>query len=133
MIKNIFTCLQGALIYAAHPCKYIPGNPCVYVKLPKIEVSEDSKTHTEYICVPEDYEKIMQRFPKGNAFHLPLLTGHHCGTLIGETYGIDLLNNVDFETHTLHIRHQLKKERVVWVYRSPKYDFCTLNPNGPGL
>ena len=55
-------------------------------------------------------------------FHLPILTGYHCGTRIGETYGIDLLNDVDFKTHTLHIRHQLKKERGVWVYRHPKYN-----------
>lgn len=122
MIKNIFACLQGALAYAVHPCKYIPANPCLYVKIPKVDVSEASRAHTEYICIPEDYTNIMQRFPKGNIFYLPILTGYHCGTRIGETYGIDLANDVDFETHTLHIRHQLKKEKGVWVYRKPKYD-----------
>lgn len=122
MVKNIFTCLQGALAYAVHPCKYIPGNPCLYVKIPKMEVPEASKAHTEYICIPEDYKNIMQRFPKGNVFYLPLLTGYHCGTRISETYGIDLANDVDFETHTLHIRHQLTKEHGAWFYRLPKYD-----------
>lgn len=122
MLANVFACLQGVLSYAVHPCKYIPANPCLYVKIPNVAVSEASRAHTEYICTPEDYAAIIGRFPKGSAFYLPLMTGYHCGTRIGETYGIDLLNDVDFDTHTLHIRRQLKKENGMWVYRLPKYD-----------
>lgn len=122
MIKNTLSCLSGALSYAIQPCKYIKANPCDYVKVPKIPVPEDRKAHTEYICVPEDYKEILQRFPEGNIFYLPIITGYHCGTRIGETYGIDLLRDVDFETHTLHIRHQLKEEHGIWCYRQPKYN-----------
>ena len=122
MLKNILACLQGALNYAVQPCQYIKANPCFYVKVPKVPVSKQTKAHTEYICVPEDYAAILQRFPQGSIFYLPIVTGYHCGTRIGETYGIDLASDVDFKTHTLHIRHQLKKEHGVWVYRQPKYN-----------
>lgn len=122
MVKNMLCCLSGALSYAIQPCKFIRSNPCDYVKVPKIPLQEGRKAHTEYICTREDYSKILQRFPEGSIFYLPLITGYHCGTRIGETYGIDLLSDIDFETHTLHIRHQLKNERGSWCYRQPKYN-----------
>lgn len=121
MVQNLLCCLSGALRYAVHPCGYIASNPCEYVRIPKIETPEDRKAHTEYICSKEDYAQIMERFPEGNIFHLPLMAGYHCGARIGEIYGIDLLRDMDFETHTLHIRHQLSKENNCWYYRPPKY------------
>lgn len=122
MIKNTLCCLSGALNYAVQPCKYLKGNPCFYVKTPKAPTPEDRKAHTEYICTREDYQAIMARFPEGSIFYLPIMTGYHCGTRIGETYGIDLMQDVDFKTNTLHIRHQLMKEDGVWYYRLPKYE-----------
>ncbi len=122
MLKNILTCLSGALNYAVQPCQYIKGNPCIYVKTPKVPISEERKAHTEYICTREDYQAIIARFPEGNIFYLPILTGYHCGTRIGETYGVDLMQDIDFETNTLHIRHQMKKEDGIWYYRPPKYN-----------
>ena len=122
MVKNMLCCLSGALNYAVQPCRYIKGNPCIYVKTPRIAVKAERKAHTEYICTKEDYAVILARFPAGNIFHLPILTGYHCGTRIGETYGIDLLQDIDFKTNTLHIRHQLAKEGKGWYYRPPKYN-----------
>lgn len=121
MIKNMLCCLSGALNYAVQPCKYLKGNPCLYVKTPKVPTPEDRKAHTEYICTREDYQAIMDRFPEGSVFYLPIMTGYHCGTRIGETYGIDLMQDIDFKTNTLHIRHQMKKEDGCWYYRRPKY------------
>ena len=122
MVKNILCCLSGALNYAVQPCQYIKGNPCIYVNVPKVITPEDRKAHTEYICGPDDYKAILQRFPEGSIFYLPILTGYHCGTRIGETYGIDLMQDIDFDTNTLHIRHQLAKEGKTWYYRVPKYN-----------
>lgn len=122
MVKNLLCCLSGALNYAVQPCKYIKSNPCLYVNTPKVVVPEEKKAQNEYICTKEDYAAILERFPEGSNFYLPIITGYHCGTRIGETYGINLLEDVDFKTHTLHIRHQLAKENGIWFYRSPKYD-----------
>ena len=122
MVKSILSCLSAALDYAVYPCQYIKSNPCHYVRIPKIKDDPIRKAHTEYICTPEDFTTIIQRFPQGSNFYIPLMTGYHCGTRLGETYGFDLLQDVDFESHTISIRHQLKKEHGVWCYRSPKYD-----------
>jgi integrase len=124
MVKNILSCLSAALDYAVYPCKYIKGNPCHYVRIPKIKDDPTRKAHTEYICSIEDFDAIIKRFGPESSFYIPLMTGYHCGTRIGETYGFDLLQDVDFAAHTISIRHQLKKEHGVWCYRAPKYDSC---------
>ncbi|MCI8483459.1 MAG: site-specific integrase [Lachnospiraceae bacterium] len=124
MVKNLLCCLSGALDYAVVPCKYISSNPCHFVKVPKIPVDKTRQEHTEYICTLEDYASILERFPRGSNFHLPIVTGYHLGTRIGETYGFDLLHDIDFNAHTISVTHQLKKENKTWFYRSPKYDSC---------
>lgn len=50
------------------------------------------------------------------------MTGYHCGTCLGESYGIDLLHDLDLDNHTITIRHQLSYEGGKWYYRPPKYD-----------
>lgn len=122
MIKNTLSCLSGALNYAVYPCKYIKYNPCDYVRIPKIAISRDRKAHTEYICTAEDFLLIIERFGPDSNFYLPLMTEYHCGTRLGETYGIDLLHDIDFENHTITIQHQLSNENGKWYYRPPKYN-----------
>lgn len=121
-IKNTLTCLSGAMDYAILPCKYINNNPCASVKLGKFKIDRNAQEHTEYICNKEDFDKILERFPVGSNFYLPLITPYNIGTRISETYGIDLINDIDFEKHEIIIRHQLVKENKVWYYRAPKYD-----------
>lgn len=122
MVKNTLTCLSGALSYAVYPCRYISFNPCDYVRIPKISIDRKAKEHTEYICEKADYATILDRFPLNSSFFLPIVTGYNCGTRLGESYGIDLMEDVDFENHVLTIQHQLSNEKKQWYYRSPKYD-----------
>lgn len=122
MIKNNLTCLSGALKYAIQPLGYITVNPCEFVKIGRMPVDKDSQAHREYICPTEEFNRILQRFPQGSNFYLPLLTGYHLGTRLGEIYGIDLLEDVLFDTGEISIRHQLYKENRAWFYRPPKYE-----------
>lgn len=122
MVKNLLACLSGALQYAVTPCKYIKSNPCQCVKIPKINENPQSKAHTEYICVKADYDKIIERFPEGSNFYIPLNVGYHLGTRIGESYGFNLLTDVDFKNHSISINHQLSCENGIWFYRPPKYE-----------
>lgn len=122
MVQNTLKCLSGAMEYAIRPCKYIKTNPCEGVRIPKMAQPEHQKAHMEYICVWEDYKKIIERFGQGSSFYLPIVTGYHLGTRIGETYGFDLLSDIDFDKHTLTVNHQLQKENKKWYYRPPKYE-----------
>lgn len=131
MVSNILSCLSGALNYAVQPCQYIETNPCFCVKIPRIQENKIKKEHTDYICGKEDFSKIIDRFGPDSNFYIPLMIGYHLGTRIGETYGIDLLKDVDFEKGELKIQQQVQKEGKNWYYRSPKYDsYRTLKLGG---
>lgn len=122
MIKNTLSCLSGALNYAVQPCKYIKYNPCALVKLPKIPTDSKRQAHTDYICRGSDWKAILDQFGPDTNFYIPLVTSFYCGTRISETYGFDLLKDVDFKNHTITILHQLSNENGKWFHRPPKYD-----------
>ena len=122
MIENSLSCLSGALNYAILPLKYIKFNPCNPVKIGKIPINRDAKAHSEYICPKEEFNKILDRFPETNNFHLALLMPYNIGTRIGETFGIDLMHDVDFENHEIHITKQMTKIDKTWFLKPPKYD-----------
>ena len=122
MIKNTLTCLSGALNYAILPLKYIQTNPCIPVKVGKMPVDVDAKAHAEYVCPKEEFDRILKRFPADNYFHLSLVVPYNIGTRIGETFAIDMMHDVDFEKHEIHITKQLTKIDKTWFFKPPKYD-----------
>lgn len=122
MIQNTLTCLQGAMNYAIIPMKYIQANPCIPVKVGKMPVDADAKAHAEYVCPKEEFNRILKRFPKSNYFHLSLMVPYNIGTRIGETFAIDLNEDVDFWNHEIHIKGQMYKIEKTWYIKPPKYD-----------
>lgn len=122
MIKNNLTCLQGAMNYAILPLKYIQSNPCIPVKVGKMPIDTDAKAHAEYVCPKEEFDRILQRFPDDNYFHLSLVVPYNIGTRISETFAIDLNEDVDFKKHELHINKQIIKINKTWFFKPPKYD-----------
>lgn len=121
-INNFFCCLSGAMQYAILPCKYIKYNPCIGVKIGRIKEKKEHKEYREYILSKNDYLRILERFGEKTNFYMPVQIGYNLGTRIGESYGINMLEDIDFKNHTIHIRNQLIKENGVWIYRHPKYD-----------
>lgn len=122
MIKNTLTCLAGALNYAILPLNYIQSNPCNPVKVGKMPIDVDAKAHAEYVCPKEEFDRILERFPADNYFHLSLIVPYNIGTRIGETFAIDLMHDVDFEKHEIHITKQMTKIDKTWFLKPPKYD-----------
>ena len=122
MVENTLGCLQGALNYAIVPLKYIQTNPCAPVKIGKMPINPRAKAHAEYICPKDEFDRIMQRFPQEKYFHISLVLPYYTGTRLGETFGIDLLQDIDFNRHELHIRRQMTKVGKEWYMKPPKYD-----------
>lgn len=122
MVTNTLSCLSGALNYAVYPCQYIKSNPCIYVKVPKMSIPKEAKEFNEYICDTEDFATIIQRFGPDSNFYIPLMTGYYCGTRLSESYGFDLINDLNLEEHKITIEHQLSRENGIWYYRPPKYN-----------
>lgn len=122
MLKNTLACLQGAMNYAILPLKYIQTNPCAPVKIGKIPIDVDAKEHSEYVLPKEEYERILDRFPASNYFNISLVLPYNMGTRIGETFAINLNEDVNFETHEITINKQMQKVDKTWFFKPPKYD-----------
>lgn len=120
MVKNMLACFQGALGYAVFPMEYIESNPCLYVKCGEIEEKEEQKEKNEYVCPDEEFKRIIKRFPVTSNFYLPLMIAYHLGTRLGETYGFDLIEDIDFKNHSISINRQMMKKNGQWCYAPPK-------------
>lgn len=106
--------LSSALDYAVEPLRYIKDNPMRYVKTPKI----DKQPRQREIVSDEGWKIIMERFPFGNRFHIPLMIGYFCGVRVSECTGLTW-DDIDFEASTLNINKQMIFNKG-WKYSAPK-------------
>ena len=108
--------ISSALDYAVEPLRYIKDNPMRYVKTPKIE----KEAKRREVITDENWGKIIERFPFGNRFYVPMMIGYCCGTRISECTAITW-NDVDFENNTININKQLLSVNGKgWKYTAPK-------------
>lgn len=108
--------LSSALNYAVEPLRYIKENPMIYVKTPKIE----RETEKREVISDENWQKIIERFPFGNRFHVPLMIGYYCGTRISECLALTW-DDIDFENDSININKQLQHiSNKGWKYSAPK-------------
>lgn len=104
-ITNYYGVLSGALKYAVYPCNYIKENPMYYVKMPKYDEAQKEAKDLKIITTDEFY-KIIERFPKGSSFYIPLQIGFNTGMRGGEIAALTW-NNVDLENSIIHVKHTL--------------------------
>lgn len=102
-IRSVYTILKGAMKYAVEPCQYIKSSPMLYVNMPKSQKEEKQKE----IISQEDFKKIIERFPQGSTFYIPLMISYHTGLRLGEVLGLTW-ENIDFENKTLTVEKQLQ-------------------------
>lgn len=104
-IVGIFSTLSAALDYAIEPLKYIQYNPCNNVRIPRIRHPR-RKTGTSHYT--EQFKQIIERFPEGSNFYIPLMIGYYTGVRISECFGLTW-NDVDFDNQTISISKALLK------------------------
>lgn len=103
-VVGILSVLSAAYEYAIEPLGYIRENPCERTKIPKFE----RKPKERYIISPEDFSHIIERFPKDNIFHLPLMIGYYTGLRISEVFGLTW-DDIDFENRTITVNKTILK------------------------
>ena len=121
-VRDMLSCLSSAMDYAKLACHYIKINPCDDVKMPKFPPDKDRENFNEYVCRGEDFKKLITRFPEGSPFYVPIMTGYCLGTRIGESYGIDLKTDINFEDNTITIERQMQYRQPYWYVQPPKYN-----------
>ena len=83
--------------------KYIDSNPIQHVKMPQIEKSIKKK---QVIISQDDIQKLLQRFPRGTAFYIPIHIAFHTGMRAGEVCALTW-DKIDFEKKTIEVNATL--------------------------
>lgn len=122
VIKSI---LSGCLDYAVEPCQFIKQSPMPYVKLPnkRAKAEQPTRKKVKQITTPEQWEKIMKRFPEGHSSHLPLVLAYRCGFRLSEVFAL-MWDDIDLENHTIAVQRQVQMNENTkkWTFQPPKYD-----------
>lgn len=116
-LTNLFTVLNGAVNYAVHPCKFTKDNPMQYVKYPKYEHSKleiDRKIITQ-----EELNRILERFPFGTSFYIPIVIGYYTGCRIGEVMGLTW-DDINLVEGSISINKIIYKRKPNWYFGSTK-------------
>ena len=126
-LGNIFNALSGALNYAVEPLHYIEYNPCDRVKIPRYE---DGRQELHHYITQEDMKRILERFPEGSNFYIPIMIGYYTGLRISECFGLRW-SDIDLENRTISVNHQTvkrnagkaikgKMDKSEWYFQTPK-------------
>ena len=116
-LKNIMGVMSGSLRYAVVPSQLLKSSPAEYISYPKVK-STRSDTNRSIISV-EDFNRMIERFEKGNPFRYALFIGFYTGLRIGEVFGLTW-NDIDFENKILSVNKQIVKREKTWYFGEPK-------------
>lgn len=117
-LVNMLTVLSGSFKAAVFPYEFIRDNPMQYVKLPK---NKHRKYDTDRkVITVDEFNTIIERFPEGSTFYMPLQIAYHTGTRIGECCALTW-DDVDLENGTISINKIiLKQEKKQWYFGTTK-------------
>ena len=121
---RILGVLRSVFTYAIHPLRIINNNPTDYIKIPKS--AQKKKPKEREVVTPEEFGTIMELYPFGNKFHIPLLLGWYNGMRHGEVFGL-VWEDIDFKNKVINVERQdevsrLKGDIVEIQCSPPKYD-----------
>ena len=114
--------LSAALNYAVQPLQYIQSNPCMYVKLPKMEKPKEEK---RFVISPDDFRRITERLDSSTPYYVPLMIGYYTGMRINEIYALTW-DDIDLEERTISVTKTMIREKIQvkgdspWYFNSPK-------------
>lgn len=105
-LTNIISVMSGSLKYAVVPAKLLQSSPAEYVKYPKVS-SDRAETNRTIISV-DDFNRMLERFEKGNPFRYALLIGFYTGLRIGEAFALTW-DDIDFNESTVDVNKLVYK------------------------
>lgn len=103
-VLGILRVLSAAYEYAIEPLQYVRENPCARIKLPKFEKQPKQR----YVIRPEEFKKILERFPEDSNFYLPLMIGYYTGLRLSEAFAL-CWDDINMESRTLSVKKTVVK------------------------
>lgn len=134
-LSNIMAVLSGSLSYAVVPAQFLQSSPAEYLRYPKVSTDRSDVNRT--VISVDDFNRMMERFEKGNPFRYALLIGFYTGLRIGEVYGLTW-DDIDLKEKTLTVNKLAykrnygidvrkvkkekgkKEEKSAWYFGDPK-------------
>ncbi|UZQ49797.1 tyrosine-type recombinase/integrase [Clostridium kluyveri] len=117
-VSNFYGVLSGSLKAAVHPYQFIKQSPAQYVKMPKFNNIESNNKLK--IITLEQFQTIINRFPQGSNFYVPLQIAFNTGMRAGEVCGLtwDCINLEDSSIKVEKIL--IGKDKGIWEFGTPK-------------
>lgn len=103
-IVGILSVMGASLDYAVEPMHYLSSNPMRYVKYPKVE----KKPRERIILTLDDWQRIIDRFPPGSRYYIPLMIGFYTGLRISEAFALTW-DDIDLDKRTITVSKQVVK------------------------
>ncbi|MBU5270146.1 site-specific integrase [Clostridium cochlearium] len=117
-ISGFYGVLSGALRMAVYPYQLIKENPMQYVNMPKYDDAKKEKNYLRMITL-DQFNRIINRFPQGSSFHIPLQIGFNTGLRAAEVCGLTW-DCINFDEQTLTVEKILLKKEREWIFGTPK-------------
>lgn len=124
-LSSIKGILSSSLRFAVSPAGLLSVNPANAVRLPHTRAKPKTKARRKerQPISPNDWDRVIARFPREHPSHIPLMLGYHLGLRLGETFGL-CWEDVDFQRATITVQRQVQYDdnRKSWYLTPPKYD-----------
>lgn len=95
--------IYSALKYAVYPAQLISLNPAAYIEVPKNAPQNVVERH---IITHKHFATLLEKYPFGTPYYIPLLLLYHTGARLGEVLGL-IWSDVNFETKRITLRQQI--------------------------
>ena len=118
-VSSFYGLLSGSLKYAVYPMKYIKENPMTYVHMPRYDILHKKDSTELKIISLTDFNKMIERFPVGSSFYIPLQIAFQTGLRASEVTGLTW-DDIDFNNYTLEVNKILVKIGPEWTFGTPK-------------
>jgi len=116
-LSGFYGVLSGALKMAVYPYQFIKSNPMQYVNMPKYNNEKHDKDDHKIIALG-DFKKMINRFPEGSSFYIPLQIAFHSGMRAAEVCGLTW-DCVSFEKMTITVEKIIIKKIVIVRSKNP--------------
>ena len=118
-VSSFYGLLSGSLKYAVYPMKYIKENPMTYVHMPRYDILHKKDSTELKIISLTDFNRMIERFPLGSSFYIPLQIAFQTGLRASEVTGLTW-DDIDFTNYTLEVNKILVKIGPEWTFGTPK-------------
>lgn len=118
-VSSFYGLLSGSLKYAVYPMQYIKENPMTYVNMPRYDTLHKKDSTELKIISLNDFNRMVERFPAGSSFYIPLQIAFQTGLRASEVTALTW-NDINFNNNTLEVNKILVKIGHEWTFGTPK-------------